>query len=121
MPPEDIGTTFGPQATSDIVATVLRLRNQVEHLTREVTRLSNHSRQSMFYVGKSNGTITAINGTTLGSGVVDVYRPTSTTGLGEKVFELDVLNAAGAISDDTVVGVSLGAWGKWYVTVENCA
>ena len=110
---------YGPEAHRQIVETYNRVKHEIAALRQENKRLRQLSIGVTYYVGKANGTITAISGDTLGEGQVDIYRPDGTD-IGTMVQTLDVLNAAGEVPDGRVVGITKGAWGNWYVTVEAC-
>ena len=73
-------------------------------------------------LGKSDGTITAVSGDTLGSGTMQIHYVNHTTGdLIDSGHSITVYNMAGEIADDRVIGCQQENSGAQIVTIEDCS
>lgn len=69
---------------------------------------------------KSDGSgITAISGSTPGSGTVTLYGFDGSS-LSSRALDVTCYNMAGAVDADTWLLVTQDIFGRWWVVVENC-
>ena len=108
------------RAVDELRSIVQRQGVELQYLREQIALLKRRQGNAPLYVGKANGTISGISGNTLGTGTMDIYIPDVDRELQDANYSLPVLNPAGEISDGTVIGCQSGAYGSYFVTVENC-
>jgi len=108
---------------------VIQLREELQQANHALMRVkaevhasSLQPQRNMFFVAKTTSTITAMSGSTVGKGTVDIYRRgTSDDGLMTIGPSYTVYNAvATSISSGLWVMIQQDAGGDWWITVEDC-
>jgi len=108
---------------------VIQLREELQQANHALMRVQGEVQASqrqpqrnMFFVAKTTSTISALSGSTAGSGTVDIYKRTTTAdelmviGPSYKVYNA----VATSIDTSTWVMIHQDAGGDWWITVEDC-
>jgi hypothetical protein len=99
-----------------------RLRLEVQQLQHQVRALSAGDDVGELEIGKTDGSgISALSGTTPGSGTVTLYRkPAGETDLVSTGYTVTCYNMAGAVDASEWVAMIRDRFGRFWVVVEKC-
>ena len=100
--------------------------DQAKHVLRRIEADRGNARlqpqRNMVFVAKTTSTITALSGSTAGTGTADIYKRIPSDDSLEKIGPQQTVYSCVSTSIDTDkwVMVQQDAAGDWWVTVEDC-
>ena len=108
------------------VRALRRELNQASHALQRLQADNSNARlqpqRNMVFVAKTTSSITALSGSTAGTGTVDIYKRIPSDDSLEKIGPQQTVYSCVSTSIDTDkwVMVQQDAVGDWWVTVEDC-
>ena len=112
---------FSAKAIEAIQADHERLRLEVTALRQQVRALANTAELRPYEIGKTDADgITAMSGTTPGSGTVELHRIRADGTLVATGREETCYSSAGDVAGDTWVGILRDGWNRPWAIVEDC-